>query len=267
MHGEKAYKIANAFKFIGRFLGPVGIGLSILAVVLPFAIKLYQDHNNKMQAFGKIIDVTADQIKRLGEQAGVSVTTTSGFGRATLGQTETATDAANEKAADEQFLEDFKVQIEATKAGALGSVNEALEILAFKLSSSGLPEQFVKSTIAGIIQASGRTDLEFDFNKVGLSPSNTAGLLTDLRSRVATATEAQQAEGYQARFNRGPAQQSTQELKDVGASVAGIMEGLATQLEARIITIEEYSAQFDNLRLSLIGLEGTAEKSTIDAAI
>jgi TP901 family phage tail tape measure protein len=259
--------IGTALKVGLRFLGPIGIALSALAIALPFVINLYQKQRDKMEAFGKIVDVTADQIKFLGQQAGEPVTTTSGFSRATLGQAETATDAANEKSADEQFLEQFKTQIAATKAGALSTVNEALEVLAFKLSSAGLSDQVVSSTIAGIIQASKRTDLEFDFNKVGLSPSNTAGLLTDLRSRVATATEVQQTEGYQATFNRGPAAQSTQELKDVGTNVAAIMEGLATQLEGRIITIEEYSAAFNELRLSLVGLEGTAKETAIDEAI
>ena len=260
-------KIANGFKFLGKFLGVAGIAMSLLAIALPFVINLYQQQRDKMEAFGKIVDVTADQIKFLGQQAGESVTTASGFDRATLGQAETATDAANEKSADEQFLEQFKTQIAATKAGALSSVNEALEILSFKLSSAGLSDQVVNSTIAGIIKASGRTDLEFDFNKVGLSPGNTASLLTDLRSRIATATEVQQAEGYQAAFNRGPAPQSTQELKDVGTNIAGLMEGLATQLEARTITIEEYSAAFNELRLSLVGLEGTAKETAIDEAI
>jgi TP901 family phage tail tape measure protein len=260
-------KIANGFKFLGKFLGVAGIAISLLAIAIPFVINLYQQQKDKMEAFGKIVDVTADQIKFLGQQAGESVTTASGFDRATLGQAEVATDAANEKSADEQFLEQFKTQIAATKAGALSSVNEALEILSFKLSSAGLSDQVVNSTIAGIIKASGRTDLEFDFNKVGLSPANTASLLTDLRSRVATATEVQQAEGYQAAFSRGPAPQSTQELKDVGTNVAALMEGLATQLEARTITIEEYSAAFNDLRLSLTGLEGTAKETAIGEAI
>ena len=260
-------KVANGLKFIARFLGPVGLVISALAIAMPFVINLYQQQKAKMEAFGNIIDVTAEQIKFLGQQAGVSVTTASGFTRATLGQAETATDAANEKAADEQFLEQFKTQIAATKAGALDSVNQALEVLAFKLSSSGLPDEFVNSTIAGIIQASGRTDLEFDFNKVGISTANTTGLLTDLKSRIATATEMQQTEGYQPKYNRGPAPESSQELKDVGANVAALMEGLSLQLEAGTITIEEYSRQFDDLRLSLVNLEGTAKDAAIGEAI
>jgi hypothetical protein len=259
--------LMTGLKVVVKFLGVAGLVISALAIAIPFVINLYQQQKDKMEAFGKIVDVTADQIKFLGQQAGESVTTTSGFGRATLGQAETATDAANERAADEQFLEQFKTQIAATKAGALGTVNEALEVLAFKLSSAGLSDQVVNSTIAGIIQASKRTDLEFDFSKVGLSPSNTAGLLTDLRSRIATATELQQTEGYQAAFNRSAPPQSTQELKDVGTNVAALMEGLATQLEGRIITIEEYSAAFNDLRLSLVGLEGTAKETAIGEAI
>ena len=261
--------LITGFKAVLRFLGPVGIGLSILAIALPFVINLYQQQRDKMEAFGKIVDVTADQIKFLGQQAGESVTTSSGFERATLGQAETATDAANQKAADEQFLEQFKTQITATKAGALDSVNQALELLAFKLSSAGLSDQVVSSTIAGIIQASNRTDLEFDFNKVGLSPANTAGLLTDLKSRIATAAETQKTQtAGPGGYARGPeATQNTQALKDVGANAAALMEGLAIQLEARTITIEEYSKAFEDLRLSLVGLEGTAKETAIGEAI
>jgi hypothetical protein len=278
--------LMTGLKVVVKFLGVAGLVISALAIAIPFVINLYQQQKDKMEAFGKIIDVTADQIKFLGQQAGEVVTTTSGFDRATLGQVETATDAANQKAADEQFLEQFKSQIAATKAGAVDSVNQALEVLAFKLSSAGLSDQVVSSTIAGIIKASKRTDLEFDFNKVGLSPTNTASLLADIKTRVGAATVTPEAPvgfnpGVGANYMPGSAGMSqvggqnnpvatnmnTQELKDVGANVAAVMEGLATQLEARIITIEEYSAAFNDLRLSLIGLDGSAKDTAIDEAI
>jgi TP901 family phage tail tape measure protein len=279
-------KIINGFKFIGNFLGPFKIGLLALTVLLPFVINLYQQQKAKMEAFGNIVDVTADQIKYLGQQAGVSVTTTSGFNRATLGQAETATDAATQNASDEEFLEKFKTQIAATKVGAIESVNQALELLAFKLSSSGLPDQFVSSTIAGIIKASGRTDLEFNFGSVGISETNTAGLLSDLQSRVKGAVTTQQAPGAEytpygvapsgtSTYTPGAggsnivktASATTQELMDIGTGAAAAMEGLAIQLDAGKITIEEYSQQFDKVRLSLVGLEGTAKEVALGEAI
>jgi len=286
-------KIINGFKFIGNFLGPVKIGLLALAVAIPFIVNLYQQQKAKMEAFGDIVGVTAEQIKFLGQQAGVSVTTTSGFNRATLGQAETATDAANEKATDAQFLEDFKVQINATKVGAIDSVNQALELLAFKLSSAGLPDEFVSSTIGAIIKASGRTDLEFNFGRVGISESNTASLLSDIQSRVSGVVASAQlpptefnpyGAGGNATSSFMPASagieqlggqnslvpdvsMNTQQLKDLGTSVAGAMEGLAIQLEAGKITIEEYSQQFDKVRLSLTNLEGTAKDTALAEAI
>jgi TP901 family phage tail tape measure protein len=281
-------KIGNGLKFMLRFLGPVGIAISLLAIGIPLIVNLFQEQRNKMEAFGKIVDVTADQIKFLGEQSQTTVTTTSGFDRATLGQGETATEAATERATDEQFLQQFKTQIDATKAGAADSVNQALELLSFKLSSAGLSDQVVSSTIAGIIKASKRTDLEFDFNKVGLSPANTASLLANIQSRVGrAATETGAPIGYNPgvgsnympgsagisqmggrRNNLGsPVSMSTQELRDVGSSVAGFAEGLAIQLEAGKITVEEYSEGFDQLRLSLIKLEDTGKKTAMDEAI
>jgi TP901 family phage tail tape measure protein len=270
-------RIANGFKFVLRFLGPVGIGLSALAVAMPFVISLYEEQKRKMEAFGNIIGVTADQIKFLGEQSQTAVTTTSGFDTAAFGgSAELGTEAAAENEKNEQFLEQFKTQIDAAKSGAVSSVNEALRVLAFRLSSSGLPEDVVSATIAGIIRASKRTDLEFDFNSVGISESNFNRLLGDIKTRVQNINKAQAnaptTGGFQSATINVPGtkqvtQQTQQEIEDLGSVAAGSMQGIATQLAGQKITIDEYRKSFDELKLSLLEVDESAQDAAINSAI
>ena len=164
-----------------RFLGPVGIGLSLLAVAIPFVVKLYNDQKAKMEAFGNIVDVTADQVKYLGEQAGVSPVTSGGFGD--ISSEKGVNQAkAEEMAATDEFKEQFSKQINAVKFATADVAVNALEMFAYYLSSTGLPDTIVSETIAGIIAASERKDVKFNFSRVGVSEENKQQILNDIKT-------------------------------------------------------------------------------------
>jgi hypothetical protein len=223
-------KIANGFKFVLRFLGPIGIGLSALAIALPFITKLYQDQKNKMEAFGNIVDVTADQIKFLGQQASETPITETGFDLAAASeQEEVSTSAAKQRAEDEEFRSKFEKQISAAKSGARESVEDALNLLAFKLSSSGLSDTVVQETIAAIVRASQRTDIKFDFKSIGISEENTQGLINSFKDR---------AEGLSL-FDWN---------SQSGKELSVLMESFALQLEGGKIDIDQYVQKMLELR-------------------
>jgi TP901 family phage tail tape measure protein len=225
-------------------LGPLGLIILAIAAVtavfvgIGFIIKGQID---KLEAFGKIVDVTADQIKFLGDAAGESPITQSAFGTASASPVEEVnTAAAKQKAEDEEFLRQFDVQIQATKDGAKASVEEALNMLAYRLSSTGLSDRVVEDTMAGIIRASKRTDIEFDFNSVGISEANTNALFATLNSQIQKISNV----GGQA---------------NVGKGIISIMESFGLQLQAETINLQEYTLQMQKLQneINSIADEGT----------
>jgi hypothetical protein len=234
-------------------LGPLGLIILAIAAVtavfvgLGFLIKGQID---RLEAFGKIVDVTADQIKFLGDAAGESPITQSAFGTASASPMEEVnTAAAKQRAEDEEFLRQFDVQIQATKDGAKASVEEALNMLAYRLSSTGLSDRVVEDTMAGIIRASNRTDIEFDFNSVGISQENTNALFATLNSQIEKIGNV----GGQA---------------NVGKGIISIMESFGLQLQAETISLEQYTLQMQKLQdeINSIADEG-ARANVINQAV
>jgi hypothetical protein len=274
--------IGTALKVGLRFLGPIGIALSALAIVVPFVAKAYQDQKDKMEAFGKIVDVTADQIKYLGEQSGQDVVTETGFSRAFLAeQEEVSSQKSKDKAADEEFLNRFEQQIASASKGAVADVQQALNLVAFQLSSSGLSDQVVRETIAAIIRAAKRSDITFDFNNVGISEQNTDEIIQGIKDKISQAPISVTAEpqptnpmdfganfaaASTAQFAYGQAVSEavdSQAVTDAALAAGSAMQSFGLQLEDNKIGIKEYSAGIDGVVNSLTGLN---EKSRSDAA-
>ena len=234
-------------------LGPVGlIALGVAAAAaaligLGFIIKGQMD---KLDAFGKIVDVTADQIKFLGERAGEVPVLETGFDTATASSLEEVnTAAAKQRAEDEEFQTQFATQIQGAKDGAKKSVEDALNFLAFQLSSSGLSDKVVSETIAGIIRASKRTDIQFDFASVGISPENTDALVNNFKA---------QAEKVGSIDFGG----------NVAKSLTSLTKSFALQLQGEQIGLEEYTRQLGILRESIGLIENqTVRGNVINAAV
>jgi TP901 family phage tail tape measure protein len=288
--------LAGFRNVIGKVFGALSKAAPILSRLIPilglvgtvgfFVVKLYQEQKDKMEAFGKIVDITADQIKYLGDQAGQDVVTETGFGRAFLSdQAEVSSQKAKDRANDEEFIEQFNQQITAASKGAAADVQEALRLVAYQLSSAGLGEQVVQETIAGIIRASKRTDIAFDFNNVKVSEENTDAIIQGIKDRVSNAPIQVRVEpepvtpttssGYITNPNqgttytpmgapgRGAAALGAQDVADNAKAAASAMQSFGLQLEKNTIDIEQYTAGIDEIASSLSGLN---EKSRGDAA-
>jgi TP901 family phage tail tape measure protein len=238
-------------------LGPIGLialGVAAVAAVLIGLGLIVKNQMDKMAAFGKIVDVTADQVKFLGERAGEVVITETGFDTATAAASEEVnTAAAKQRAEDEEFQTKFATQIQGAKDGAKKSVEDALDFLAFQLSSSGLSDKVVTETIAGIVRASKRTDIEFDFANVGVSKANTDALINSFKS---------QAKNVKGIDFLGTA------TADVGKSFASLAKSFSLQLQGEQISLEEYNRQLGVLRDSLSLIENdSARGKAINAAV
>ena len=182
--GSILSKILPKLAQVLKFLGPVGIGLSLLAIAIPFVVNAYNEQKKKMEAFGKIIDVTAGQVEYLGNKAGVSAITDDPFQSAQATGVNFDQAAAEAAAATDEFKSQFAQQIEYTRSGAIDDITNALEMFAYELSSRGIPDKIVSETVAGIIAASERKDIRFNYARVGVSEQNKKQLLSDLQSAV-----------------------------------------------------------------------------------
>jgi TP901 family phage tail tape measure protein len=288
--------LAGFKNVVGKVFGALSKAAPILSRLIPilglvgtvgfFVVKLYQEQKDKMEAFGKIVDITADQIKYLGDQAGQDVVTETGFGRAFLSdQAEVSSQKAKDRAEDEEFTKQFSQQITAASKGAAADVQEALRLVAYQLSSAGLGEQVVQETIAGIIRASKRTDIAFDFNNVEVSEENTDAIIQGIKDRINNAPIQVRVEpepvtpttssGYITNPNqgttytpmgapgRGAATLGVQDVADNAKAAASVMQSFGLQLEKNTIDIEQYTAGIDEIASSFSGLN---EKSRGDAA-
>jgi hypothetical protein len=238
-------------------LGPIGLialGVAAVAAVLIGLGLIVKNQMDKMAAFGKIVDVTADQVKFLGDRAGEVPITETGFDTATASSLEEVnTAAAKQRAEDTEFQTKFATQIQGAKDGAKESVEDALDFLAFQLSSSGLGDKVVTETIAGIVRASKRTDIEFDFANVGVSKANTDALINNFKSQI---------DKVQGIDFLGTA------TADVGKSFASLAKSFSLQLQGEQITLEEYTKQLGTLRDSLNLIENeSARGNAINAAV
>jgi len=243
---------ALAALFAPATLIAIAIAAAAAALIgIGFIIKKQMD---RLNAFGNIVNATADQIKYLGEKAGEAVTTTTGFDTATASaQSEVNTEAAKQRAEDEQFQQEFSVQIQAAKDGAKSSVEDALAFLAYQLSSSGLSDKVVQETIAGIVRASGRSDIELDFSKMTVSEENTQGLIDDLKNKAG-------AIGF-IDFDLSGG-------KEVGKGAASLLKGFSFQLESGKIELDEYNLKVDELRNSINSISNMDSRgAAINAAV
>jgi hypothetical protein len=236
-----------------------------------------------MEAFGKIVDITADQIKYLGDQAGQDVVTETGFDTAFLSeQEEVSSQKAKDRAEDEEFTKQFSQQITAASKGAAADVQEALRLVAYQLSSAGLGDQVVKETIAGIIRASKRTDIVFDFNSVGVSEENTDAIIQGIKDKVSQAPVSVTVEpepAPQTDFGSSLLQAfaapqlsygtavieaiDSQAVTDAAISAGSAVQSFGLQLASNKIGIKEYNAGIDEITNSLSGFN---EESRSNAA-
>ena len=171
--------LGTALKVGLRFLGPIGIALSVLAIAIPFVIKAFEDHADKINGLGAAANLTEEKLKFLAEKFGVTAKSINWADRAA------AMGASSGKSTEEQkqvvdlmvdtdFATEFKTEIAGIKTATKEEAELALQSLAMQLRNSGFEDDAVSAIISAIAAKAGQTDLELNFKPVFITDESTA---------------------------------------------------------------------------------------------
>jgi hypothetical protein len=156
------------------FLGPVGLvilAVTALATIVGFTIAAKQKEAAATKAMGDAAFVAADQLKRIGEIYGFTPKTGT-LETAFQGGGTTSQDAAQKAAElteDEQFIEDYKAEIEGVKAAGDEQAAIILQSIAEGVSASGAPQAVVEAIVKAIAMESGKKDLDLSFSSINVN--------------------------------------------------------------------------------------------------
>jgi TP901 family phage tail tape measure protein len=280
-------KIANAFKFILRFLGPVGIGLAALAIAVPFVVKLLEEQKQKIEGLGNVATLTADKIKKLGDIFGVRPQETAFEGTKPIvsGTSEAPTidqrSLINQVRESEGFAEDFKSEIQAIKESGKEEAELALKALAIKLTGKGFAKEQVDAIVGALVTEAARTDVKLDMKSIDLNINSNRAILEaqlqaelkaieDLYSSSTTKALAEPPEspwwlkGFELYGQNLVTSAQTygavidQELKTKITSLSAVFQslfiGLSGQLSSGQISVKEFNSQFDFLNQKILNM-------------
>ena len=181
---------------VTAFLGPIGLvvlAVTALATIIGFSIAAYQKEQAAIKAMGDAAFVAADQLKRIGEIYGFTPKTGT-LETAFQGGGTTSQDAAQKAAElteDEQFIEDYKAEIEGVKAAGNEQAAIILQSIAEGVSASGAPQAVVEAIVKAIAMESGKKDLDLSFSSINVNtdPSKIGSATSAALDAVAAAPD------------------------------------------------------------------------------
>jgi TP901 family phage tail tape measure protein len=232
--------LGKGLQFVLRFLGPVGIGLSILAIAVPLVVNLMEEQKKKLLGLSVVSGMAAEKIKKFGDVVGAE-TPKSPFGVATvlpkpgeIGLTAERTVSAQQAIEDfggiDTFKAEYATEIEALSNGTADSIEATLSALAIRLFGAGWAEDQVRAMIDALQIAAG--GVKVDLNLASLN------FMTDSKFDVNIIKQQaeEQARVYQEAYSAEAAR-----LKGVGTEIPE--EGVAlpdSTIAKNITDIEAY---------------------------
>jgi TP901 family phage tail tape measure protein len=182
-------KVANGFKFVLRFLGPIGLGLSALAIAVPFIAKAFEDNANRINGLGAAANLTEEKLNFLAEKFSIAATSINWAERgaalsATAGKSTEEKEQVVDLMIDPQFEVEFKTEIAGIKNATKEQGELALQALATQLRNSGFEADAVDAIISAIVSKANRTDLNLNFGSILIDDENTAQAAVSLAEKT-----------------------------------------------------------------------------------
>jgi TP901 family phage tail tape measure protein len=237
----KGKGLAGLFKNLGtalkvglRFLGPIGIALSVLAIAIPFVIKAFEDNANKINGLGAAANLTEEKLTFLAEKFNVTAKSINWAERgAALGASSGKSSEEQKQVVDlmidPEFATEFNTEITGIKNATKEEAELALQSLAMQLSNSGFEDEAVSAIISAIAAKAGQTDLELNFKPILITDESTANQAAGLAKEAIDA------------FNKEVSDR--QAVLDVGNDQRNANERAAGRLESDPITVAKSSVQ------------------------
>lgn len=260
--GEKIISLISKFKF--------GFGLASAALVAGVvALKLINNAREKerlaIEGVGKAANLTADQLKKLGDIYGFTPTKSP---LSTAKPTVAVNPVQRGRIEETKKLmasdKDFQFNVKALKKASQDQANIIFRGMAVKLAGSGASEDAIKEIIVALQEEAGRTDLKVDFKALTLKTKEGQ---TGLKKQAQALTKA-----FSNEFDKGytkstmtfaargySATQSVEilskKLKQVASttanSFAGILDGISNGFANGTINAQEFSQSFDSISNSI----------------
>jgi hypothetical protein len=248
--------LGTALKVGLRFLGPIGIALSALAIAAPFVIKAFEDSANRVNGLGAAANLTEEKLKFLAEKFNVTAKTINfaerfASAQATAGKSTEEKEQVVDLMINPEFQEKFKTEIAGIKDATKEQAELALQSLATQLRNSGFEQQAVDAIIAGIVGKAERTDLNLRFNSILIDNEQTAKAAIDLAAKSQKAFK-ENMEGIteaSGQFNLLDLIPGGTQIKNINELNAELKE-LATASSVSKTALESITLAFEEGRIS-----------------
>ena len=259
--------LGRGLSFVLRFLGPVGLGLSALAIGVPILVGIIEQQRKKIEGLGNTANLTGDKLKKLGDIFGIQARQAD-FGASFVGAggTQNQRTLTQQVLETESFASDFEEQISAVRDASVQNAELALRSLSIQLAGSGFAKEQVDAIVRAIATEAKRTDLNLSFATIDISTSQGLAEITET-AKTASETAAKAFEDgykpgikvstYKGIFEIGErfSDEAKAAAETAAGSFASLFQGLKTGFEGGLIDAEQFTTKIQQV---------SAELSTLD---
>jgi TP901 family phage tail tape measure protein len=252
---------------LASFLGPIGIAAAVVGT-FAIGIKLINDANARqreaIEGLGNAATLTEDKLKALGDFFGV-VSRKSAFERGTTakaGEVQVGSGARSQveslKASD-GFQEAFGKDINALKGATDKQAQLVFDSLAIDLKGKGYAKEQIQTIITAIQEEAGKTNIKFDVKSIDVSTKegqdrmakNVETLTKSLSNNLSKGMTTVYRQIYDPRTGllitkpfKILSDGAKKNLNLVSKSITSMFSGLSGQLEAGIISADQFDSAF-----------------------
>ncbi len=270
--------IARAALFIGRFIGPLGIAITLisaLAGVIAIVTGEQEKARQKIEGLGNVATLTGEKLEKLGLLVGTTPKPTplqgtkpviSSSGKAITQENRNLT---QEILASDTFATDFASEISAIRDAGAKQAELVLKSLAINLQGQGFAANQVEAIVNALVTEAGRTDVKIDFASLDLNlATNRAVLNAQIDNEVALfkdrfaagmqevtslkiAKNPRAGRAFEWITEEIPTEELKAEADALGSVFAATFNGISGQFANGIIDATAFNAQFLSLENTL----------------
>jgi TP901 family phage tail tape measure protein len=266
----KASGVAFGLQALAMLPGPLKIFAAAIAAgagVAKLAAYTTEQQRLKIEGLGDAAAASKEQLQTLGSFFGVTVreigreARTPGTTLGAIGATQRS--AVNSLRGNEDFLSQFKNDINALKSASVEDATMIFNALAIQLKGRGFAQEQIKTIIQALQEEAGKTNLNLDFKTIGItteeSLSQQAKIIGARLQKVVDEAIPQLkiapgsfggGFGY---YEQGTDEQLAQ-INAATSSMSAIIEGLIGQFEAGEISLAEFNSQFNALSQAILSM-------------
>jgi hypothetical protein len=256
--------LLNFGKIIVRFLGPLGVAITVLGIVIA-GFKWFKKKNDAaalaIEGLGDAANLSKTQLEKLGDLYGFTPKET----KFSLAPTKAGVVGAQRQKVDETKAlykddKEFQNDITTLKTATKEQADVIFRSLAIQLTGQGATSEAIKNIIIALQEEAGRTDLKFDFGSIDLNTEKGQKAAAKSVKDVLGAYSKEFKKGYSEKIvgyagNVATIPNLTDPLKKslslASQVVASNISGIKNQFENGQISAETFAKSFDLISKSI----------------